>query len=143
MTLSCAPTVCDTKCGLSFIGMTDGSEPLESWTCEAIQDAEDRAVYEFKFVTNNAPLKAACFYINGYKLWVYPTETFQSPWDKSWRSGETYCGTKRIFVGNRPPLEGAFIHELAHASDSCYTTEHEYWDAPGGIDEAVRRAMTK
>lgn len=139
--LSCAPTVCDTKCGVAFIGMVDGSEPPEAWNCEALQYAEDRAVYEFKFVKNNGVFPAACHYINGYRLWVYPTETFVSTWDsKSTRAGETYCGTKRIFVGNRPPLESAFSHELAHAVEDCRDPDHEFWGADGGINEAIERA---
>lgn len=142
LTPSCAPTAeCVTRCGIRFVGTTDAAfEAPDTWTCEAIQYAEDRATYEFRNVRNSL-YWSACYYLNGYDLQIYPTQSFVSPFDNvSKRAGETYCWYKKFYLGTTEyPHQGAFSHELAHIVDSCATSNHEGWDE-SGLNVAIEAA---
>lgn len=142
VSVSCAPPpIFTSKCGMGFFGVTDGSDIPEYWNLQNYQHAEDRAVAEFKTVTGNPRFQNGCQYLNGYALYIYPTESVPFPEDPRYvLFGESDCRGGWVYVGNVPPQDGALSHELAHIVEGCKTKNHEGWNE-NGLNAAIERAQ--
>lgn len=133
------PVVCTTKCNLQLLGANPGEPPLpESWTCEAVQEVETRALIAFSkpdVILRDPRFRQACVALSGWEISVSALEK-NLPTLEGSEGGETGCNQSRVFIGNSPPMLGRLGHELAHVVQRCqpfgdgriYQNPHQDWE---------------
>lgn len=146
-----AEALCTTTCGLQYDGALDGGTVPPGWTCESIQNQEDRTMASFKHITapDAGDFQNACKYLNGYHLYLRPADPreldagyygYWSDYDSGWVGGETACWYSWIYVVEYPiPQGSALSHEIAHVVQNCNPLFHEGW-LDAGIYQAIDEA---
>lgn len=129
--------LCKTTCGMEFMG-SNGGTVSDGWTCEAIQEQEDRTLAAF---SDAGILPTTCQNLNGYRMWINKDgPSYMSSYDDVEIAGETMCWEGWIQIAKTPqPRYSAFSHELAHVAQSCDPLDHTGW-VDGGIFRAIEAA---
>src|SRR3954471_13262705 len=69
--VACDRPLCVTTCGLRFEGRQNAEQVPSGWTCEAIQEQEDRTASAFMDVDPAAgDFAHSCTNWNGYQAWL-------------------------------------------------------------------------
>lgn len=132
---------CISNCGIWL-------ESNKYWTCEELQDIEDRSMKAFQETLD--PRLYSCRYANGYTLKQVDARSYIGNGGDP-VSGETFCDHGIVVIGNARPRESSFTHELVHVLQRCIPTEpyagevdsqeyyHSNWDRDK-INEAIENA---
>lgn len=137
---SMRPTkLCQNSCGIEL----EVNPQASPWDCDTVRDAVSaslRAFDEYWFgYVRKTYLAHACERAAGWKLFIAEAESFQNPW-RPWKvAGMADCGARAFKIGNAPPWQSAFTHELVHVAIQCELIEecssedcdHQGWSTQG------------
>lgn len=130
--VACAPRVdCPNPCGMSIESLPDG------WLCSDVVTAQAGILYEMADVDSD---KLHVCELGGFTL-----KTWDTPVRKQgeWTIGaQTNCQAGTMEIGNLPPQDSSFAHELVHAMQGChgfegYPTDPEDKGHEGWIEQGI------
>lgn len=98
------------------------SRPIDYWTCENFQKAEDEILEAYKALAktelpNMKPFENACEQLEGYTVRVMKTSDFKVLGSEV--LGLTQCPRKLMLIGNQPWYRSSLAHEMGHAIQDC------------------------
>jgi len=114
--------LCTTKRGLELMGgvTAAGTKPAalaDSWTCDAFEQAEERAWQLFGSVADDRFRDEKR--LKGWRVFVQNSLTWYNDANQSRVAGITYCEASSLLTGNAPPGESSLMHEMAHGIQRC------------------------
>ncbi len=137
------PFVCRTRCGVELVNV-----PIDApgWTCNNLQIQEDEMLEEYTRI-DDIRFQSACSLMHGWRVHLGDGPLITDPALSGPLTGVTHCELQESTVGNSPPWESSYPHEMAHAVQNCqpnkcaYTNEddsHWCWDTNLVLDTLAR-----